>query len=316
MRYAVFFGYNNDKNVFRLPTNPEQIDISSTQAVEKYDILKSGQIAVPGDLELKEFSFECEFPLEEMHYIETHSKFKTADWYLQRFEFWRKKKTPFRFIAGRTDKVTMDTMEEDSINSLCLIEEMKITEKAGEEGDKHVSFKLVEFKEFGKKFTIIEKENKPAKKKTTSTEKVNPKANSTYVVKSGDSLWAIAKKLYGDGAKANILYHANKKLIKNPNLIKPGQKLIVPNEGELSKYDAALPTAKKSNTKTAVPSYSQAVSKKTTVSHSGDGRDSEVKAKSHSGGGRDFEVKAKSHSGGGRSFDIKTGSYSSGGRKF
>lgn len=308
MRYAVFFGYNNDKNVFRLPTNPEQIDISSTQAVEKYDILKSGQIAVPGDLELKEFSFECEFPLEEMHYIETHSKFKTADWYLQRFEFWRKKKTPFRFIAGRTDKATMATMEEDSINSLCLIEEMTVTEKAGEEGDKYVSFKLVEFKEFGKRFSII-KEDKSAKKKATTTQKVNPKANSTYVVKSGDSLWAIAKKLYGDGAKANILYHANKNLIKNPNLIKPGQKLVVPSEGEFSKYDKALPTAKKSTTKMAVSSYSQTVSKQATTSNKTMNGNTSIDFKN-----ADWYLQQSDLiKSGNRIFNIKTGAYSSGG---
>jgi predicted transport protein len=65
MGYAVFFSYNNDKNNFKLPTNPEQIVVTSTQSVEKYEVLKIGQIAVPGNMELKEYSFECEFPVKK-----------------------------------------------------------------------------------------------------------------------------------------------------------------------------------------------------------------------------------------------------------
>ena len=38
MSYAVFF--DKDNTTYRLPTNPEQIEISSTQAIEKYEILK------------------------------------------------------------------------------------------------------------------------------------------------------------------------------------------------------------------------------------------------------------------------------------
>lgn len=51
----------------------------------------------------------------------------------------------------------------------------------------------------------------------------------SYTVKSGDSLWAIAKKYYGSGAMYTKIYEANKDIIgKNPNLIYPGQQLIIP----------------------------------------------------------------------------------------
>ena len=50
-----------------------------------------------------------------------------------------------------------------------------------------------------------------------------------YTVKPGDSLWNIAKKYYGSGAMYTKIYEANKDLIGgNPNLIFPGQKLIIP----------------------------------------------------------------------------------------
>ena len=51
----------------------------------------------------------------------------------------------------------------------------------------------------------------------------------TYVVKSGDSLSKIAKEMYGDAKRWPEIYAANKALVgENPNLIHPGQKLIIP----------------------------------------------------------------------------------------
>ncbi len=45
---------------------------------------------------------------------------------------------------------------------------------------------------------------------------------------TGDCLYNIAKKYYGDGSKWRIIYKANKDKIKNPNKIYPKQILIIP----------------------------------------------------------------------------------------
>jgi len=220
--YSVFF--DKDDITYRLPTNPEEIEVSSTQAIEKYEILKLGQIAVPMHVELKEYSFECEFPHNPLHYVETSERYKDADFYLRLFEQWRQRKVPVRFIASNGIS--------DDINTLVLIEELTITEKAGEEGDKYVSFKLVEYREYGKKLYVVTTSSQSAKvastKVQTSTSNASPKSTGSYVVQQGDTLWAIAKKYYGDGSKYTKIYEANKNIIKNPNLIYPGQKLVIP----------------------------------------------------------------------------------------
>jgi nucleoid-associated protein YgaU len=51
---------------------------------------------------------------------------------------------------------------------------------------------------------------------------------STYVVVKGDSLSKIAQRAYGDGNKWRKIYEANKDVIKNPDLIYPGQSLRIP----------------------------------------------------------------------------------------
>jgi len=49
-----------------------------------------------------------------------------------------------------------------------------------------------------------------------------------YAVKSGDSLWKIAQNFYGNGNKYQDIFEANKGVIKNPDLIYPGQILRIP----------------------------------------------------------------------------------------
>ncbi len=222
--YAVFF--DKDNATYRLPVNPEEIETSSVQANQKFEILKLGQIAIPTHMELKEYSFECELPHRPLHYVETSGGFLNADFYLRLFKKWREEKTPVRFIAS--------TGISDDINELVLIEELTIIERAGEEGDKYVSFRLIEYREFGKKADVDVVTTTPAGtvigvvKKEEPTPPVNPKSTGTHVVQPGDTLWAIAKKYYGNGAQYPKIFNANRDKIKNPNLIYPGQKLVIP----------------------------------------------------------------------------------------
>lgn len=224
MSYAVFF--DKDNATYRLPVNPEQIEKTSVQAIQKFEILKLGQIAIPTHMELAEYSFECELPHRVLHYVETSGGFLDADFYLRLFEQWRKERAPVRFIASNGLG--------DDINTLVLLEELTITEKAGEEGDKYVSFQLLEYREFGKKSVVIPISTTETKVVIASAKKeepappVNPKSNGTHVVQPGDTLWAIAKKYYGNGNQYPKIVNANKDKIKNPNLIYPGQKLVIP----------------------------------------------------------------------------------------
>ena len=49
-----------------------------------------------------------------------------------------------------------------------------------------------------------------------------------YTVKSGDSLSKIAKQLYGDANAWHKIHQANTDQIKDPDLIHPGQKFVIP----------------------------------------------------------------------------------------
>lgn len=64
---------------------------------------------------------------------------------------------------------------------------------------------------------------------TSNKTQVTPTVQTkTHTVVKGDTLWAISKKYYGKGSDYMKIYNANKNILKNPNLIYPGQKLTIP----------------------------------------------------------------------------------------
>jgi nucleoid-associated protein YgaU len=57
-------------------------------------------------------------------------------------------------------------------------------------------------------------------------------AGGNRVISRGDSLWALSRLAYGDGARFAVIYNANRAKIHNPNLIYPGQTLVLPQKAE------------------------------------------------------------------------------------
>ena len=49
-----------------------------------------------------------------------------------------------------------------------------------------------------------------------------------YEIKKGDSLWKIAKTVYGNGNDYPKIFEANREVIKDPDLIFPGQMIRIP----------------------------------------------------------------------------------------
>jgi nucleoid-associated protein YgaU len=51
-----------------------------------------------------------------------------------------------------------------------------------------------------------------------------------YVVQKGDTLQKISEKFFGTTQKWKSIYDANKHVLKSPDRIRPGQKLVIPKE--------------------------------------------------------------------------------------
>jgi nucleoid-associated protein YgaU len=60
-----------------------------------------------------------------------------------------------------------------------------------------------------------------------SVEDTSVFANHTVV--SGETLGKIAKQYYGNASKYNTIFEANTNILTNPDVIKVGQELVIPN---------------------------------------------------------------------------------------
>ena len=65
----------------------------------------------------------------------------------------------------------------------------------------------------------------------SATELKSKRAGQEYTVKVGDTLSKIADQFYGNGAKWEKVYEANRETLKNPNYIFIGMKLNIPADG-------------------------------------------------------------------------------------
>ena len=218
MSYSVYLKISGKK--YKLPVNPEEIKKTQKLSIEKYQVLKSGQVSVPKFPELWTYEFSCELPHQEVHYMESGSR-ADPDRYIRAITKSQKKKKPVQLIYsnGETDDESVKV----------LIETCTITEKAGEEGDKYLSLSFVQYKAPSQKYVaVVTPAATVAQPQTPQPENPAVEQGKTYTVQKGDTLWKIAKQFYGNGSQYPKIVSANSDKIKNPNLIYPGQTFSIP----------------------------------------------------------------------------------------
>ena len=187
--------YNNHEEMFTLPINPSEFEFSEAQNNQKITLLNIGEANLIGHRGLVTGSLSSFFPSPSSP-LARYADREPME-YIRLLEKWKTSTQPIRVIISDCD-----------FNLAMSID--KLTKKH-REGDKDVYYTL-ELSEY----------------RFLNTPAVQTAPKSCTVV-AGDCLWNIAKKYYGDGSQYTKIYEANKGTIgSNPNLIKPGQKLVIP----------------------------------------------------------------------------------------
>ena len=209
-----------------LPIAPQKLTVKIKGNNKTLTLINEGDInflRAPG---LTEITFDAGLPMLGQYSFA--NGYRRPDSYLNKLESLMTDKEPFRFLVSRvapSGRLLYDT------NMKVSLENYTVTEDATKGPDVTVSITLKQYISYSTKTVTVVKpkpEKKPVvqqkkKRETSSAPKVK-----TYTVKSGDCLWNIAKKYYGNGAQYTKIYNANKGKIKNPNLIYPGQVLTIP----------------------------------------------------------------------------------------
>ena len=98
------------------------------------------------------------------------------------------------------------------------------------EGDKAVIRGVAASQEVLEKAIVAIGNTLGISKVETEVKVPDEKQPTFYTVKKGDNLWKIAEAQYGKGkgAKNNLIFEANKPMLKHPDKIYPGQVLRIP----------------------------------------------------------------------------------------
>lgn len=107
----------------------------------------------------------------------------------------------------------------------------KDQEAYGNEGYVHgLSVTKLKPQPMKKKFTFFGQDSSDSPKTSDKISRQEPAEilQEIYVVEKGDTLQKISNKFYGTTKQWKKIYEANKKALKAPDLIKMGQKLIIP----------------------------------------------------------------------------------------
>jgi len=100
----------------------------------------------------------------------------------------------------------------------------------GMQKDRNAQFMIAEVEEVmipADKADLFEDKQFEEKEEITGQIRVSTK---DYVIQSGDTLWDIAKREYGDGKQWKRIYEFNKDVISNPNRPRKGTRIQIPIE--------------------------------------------------------------------------------------
>ncbi|NQX66809.1 LysM peptidoglycan-binding domain-containing protein [Paenibacillus alba] len=195
------------------PVNPSEVNIRRDKSFETITIIRGGELDVPQGVKVKEIAFSSFFPAD---YDASYCKYKplpNPQTAMNQLNTWMESQEPLRLIITETD-----------VNVLVMLSAHNSSFRGGEPGDVYFDVTFRTWNDY-KVRTLDERLGSSGGEARSDIKPVPP----TYKVKSGDSLWAIAKMNLGSGGRWREIYEANRGIIgDNPDLIQPDQELVMP----------------------------------------------------------------------------------------
>ncbi len=196
------------------PVNPEKVTIRREKLTDVVNIINLGQVEFPHGEKVKEITFSSFFPIEYDSSYCRYPDIPDPQEAMNKLTTWMMSKKPVQLM-----------IPEIGVNILVLVSAHTTTFRGGEPGDVYFNLTCHAWREV---------KVRTAAEISAALQGAEPRPDTkpvpvVYEVKTGDTLFAIAKMQYGDGSRWGKIYEANKDIIgDNPDLILPGWKLVLP----------------------------------------------------------------------------------------
>ena len=212
-----------------LPVAPSKLQLKIKNQNKTLNLINEGEVNILKKAGLTSIEFDCLLPNVKYPFAKYKDKFEESSYFLEEIEKLKVNQEPFQFIVTR-ERPNNDFLFDTNIK--VSLEDYEIKEDKNQGFDVIVSISLKQYRDFGTKTCKLTIENEKSsivvQNNRETTTSPAPKATTSHKVVAGDTLWAIAKKFYGDGSKYTVIHEANKDKINNPNLIRVGQVLTIP----------------------------------------------------------------------------------------
>ncbi len=219
----IYLKNEKEKIDFHFPVNPfDSLSIKKEKRFETVDIVNLGEFDIKKEGEkIREISFKTFLPFQYDASYCRYSELKNPIEVVAMLEKWVDQAEPLRLIVTGF-----------GYNGLVTISNFSNTQTAGREEDRDIEITFRTYREL--KIETLKKDTKSNTKTDLKDNRPNTQTKSKiYTVKASDTLYKIAKNLLGKGSRWPEIYNIpeNKKVIgKNPNIIKKGQKLVIPSK--------------------------------------------------------------------------------------
>ena len=222
------------------PVAPEKMTVKIGNQNDTLTLISGqevGLLKLPG---LSKITFSCLLPAVRYPFAQyPGGVFQNPKNYLDKLESLKQTCKPFFFQVIRPGHF--------QTSFTVSLEDYTITEDASKHGqDVFVDVTLLQYQAYVTKTIQFKTDSKGSTTATVSQpsrDTTGKKTTTSYTVKRGDTLWNIAKKYLGSGAKWKTIYDANKSTIEaaaskmgrasssNGHWIYPGTVLVIPSSG-------------------------------------------------------------------------------------
>ncbi len=211
-----------DGSTLRLAVPVEEVPENLSVDIQSFNILKKGEICFFSGVKASDIKISSFFPARDYSFCQ-YSGFPSPEESKAFFKRVIDSQEPITFIMTGTD-----------INKEYFIEKFSTIYKQGR-GDLFFTLELKEAPKLTieksslarkEKEEVLKRASKKAESKTTK--RPNTKNQRVHTVARNETLTSIAHRYYGKTGDYRKIFKANSLLIKNPNKIKVGWKLIIP----------------------------------------------------------------------------------------